>query len=165
MRTRLAVKCLGLLAVLAFFSATAMGADMLPGTWKLNVATSKYSPGPPPQSNLITIESAPGGMKLVADGVDSQGRKTHNEYTASFDGKDSPTKPMLDGKPNPSAADTVSWKKIDDYTYEATNKLKGKTLTVALHVISKDGKTRTVTTTGTNAQGQEVNNTTVFDKQ
>ena len=164
MRTRLAVKYFGLLAVLAFFSATAMGADMLAGTWKLNVAKSNYSPGPPPQSNTITIEPAAGGIKLVADGVDSQGRKTHNEYTANFDGKDYPTKPMLDGKPNSSAADTVSWKKIDDYTYEVTNKLKGKTLTVARHVISKDGKTRTVTTTGTNAEGQEVNNTTVFEK-
>lgn len=165
MRTRLAVKCFGLLAVLAFFSVTAMGADMLAGAWRLNVAKSKYSPGPPPQSNMIKIESVQSGTKLVADGVDSQGRKTHNEYTAMFDGKDYPTKRMLDGKPNPSAADTVSWKRIDDYTYEVTNKLKGKTLTVARHVISKDGKTRTVTTTGTNAQGQKVNTTTVFEKQ
>jgi hypothetical protein len=61
-------------------------------------------------------------------------------------------------KPQPS-------KKIDDYTYEATTKLKGKTLTVARHVISKDGKTRTVTTTGSNAQGQKVNDVTVFEKQ
>ena len=72
---------------------------------------------------------------------------------------------MLNAEPNPNAADTVSWKRIDDYTYEVTNKLKGKTLTVARHAISKDGKTRTVTTTGTNAQGQKVNNTTVFEKQ
>jgi hypothetical protein len=88
-----------------------------------------------------------------------------SEDSAMFDTKDYPTKPMLDGKPNPNAADAVSYKKIDDYTYEATTKLKGKTLTVARHVISKDGKTRTVTTTGTNAQGQTVNDTTVFEKQ
>src|SRR6202043_2309765 len=152
----------GLLAVLVFFSVTAMGADMLAGTWKLNVAKSKYSPGPAPQSNTVKFESVDGGIKLVADGLDSQGKKTHNEYTAKFDGKDYPTKPMLDGKPNPNAADAVSYKKIDDYTYEVTNKLKGKALTVARHVISKDGKTRTVTTTGTNAQGQKQNDTTVF---
>jgi hypothetical protein len=165
MRTRLAVRFFALLAVLAFFSVTAIAADMLPGTWKLNVSKSKFSPGPPPQSNTVKIESTGGGIKLVADGVDSQGRKTHNEYTATLDGKDSPMKPMLDGKPNPNAADTISWKKIDDYTYEVTNKFKGKMLTMARHVISKDGKTRTVTTTGTNAQGQTVNTTTVFEKE
>ena len=165
MKTRLTVVCVGLLAVLGFFSVTAIGADMLSGTWKLNVAKSKYSPGPAPQSNTIKFESIEGGIKLVADGVDSQGRKTHNEYTATFDGKDSRTKPMLDGKPNPNAADAVSYKKIDDYTYEVTAKLKGKILNVARHVISKDGKTRTVTTTGTNAQGQKLNDTTVFEKQ
>jgi hypothetical protein len=142
-----------------------MGADTLAGTWRLNVAKSKFSPGPAPQSNVIKIESVAGGLKLVADGADSQGRKTHNEYTAKFDGSDSPTKPMLDGKPNPNGADTVSWKRIDDYTYEVTNKLKGKTLNVARHIVSKDGKTRIVTTSGTNAQGQKVDNTTVFEKQ
>jgi hypothetical protein len=165
MRKRLAVKYLGLLALLVLFSVTAMGADLLSGTWKLNVAKSKFSPGPGPQSNTVKIESAGDGIKFVADGVDSQGKKTHNEYNAKFDGKDSPMKPTLDGKPNPNAADAVSWKKIDDSTYEVTNKLKGKTLTVAKHMISKDGKTRTVTTTGTNAEGQKVDTTTVFEKQ
>ena len=165
MRTRLVVVSFGLLAVLVLFTVTAMGADMLAGTWKLNVAKSKYSPGPAPQSNMIKFEAIDGGIKLVANGVDFQGKKTHNEYTAKYDGKDSPAKPMLDGKPNPNAADTVSYRKIDDYTYEATTKLKGKTLTVARHVISKDGKSRTVTTTGTNAQGQKVNDVTMFEKQ
>jgi hypothetical protein len=165
MRKRLAVLCLGLPALLALFTMTVMGADMLAGTWKLNVAKSKYSPGPAPQSNTVKFTAIEGGIKLVADGVDSQGKKTHNEYTAKFDGKDNPTKPMLDGKPNPNAADAVAYKKIDDNTYEVTAKLKGKTLNVARHVISKDGKTRTVTTTGTNAQGQKVNDVTVFEKQ
>jgi hypothetical protein len=72
---------------------------------------------------------------------------------------------MLDGKPNPNAADMASWKRINEYTYELTGKLKGKTLGVTRLVISKDGKTLTTTTTGTNAQGQKVNNTTVFEKQ
>ena len=90
MRTRLAVACFGLLAALAFLGVTATGADMLTGTWRLNVAKSKYSPGPAPQSNTIKIESVEGGLKLVGDGVDSQGRKTHNLYTAKFDGSTLP---------------------------------------------------------------------------
>ena len=165
MKTRWAAVCFGLVLSLAFFTVTAMGADMLVGTWKLNVAKSKYSPGPAPKSNMVKFGAMNGGIMLVADGVDSQGKKTHNEYMAKYDGKDNPTKPMLDGKANPNGADAVAYKKIDDYTYEATTKLKGKVLTVARHVISKDGKTRTVTTTGTNAQGQKVNDMTVFEKQ
>ena len=165
MSTRLRLTCFGLLAAFVLFGGTVMAADMLAGTWRLNVAKSKFSPGPAPQSNVIKIESVAGGLKLVADGANAEGKKTHNEYTAKFDGSDNPTKPMLDGKPDPNGADTVSWKRVDDYTYEVTNKLKGKALTVAKHVISKDGKTRTVTTTGTNAQGQKVDNTTVFEKQ
>jgi len=165
MRTRLVVVCFGALAVLALLTVTAMAADMLVGTWKLNVAKSKYSPGPPPQSNTLKVETIDGGIKLLGDGVDSQGKKTHNEYTARYDGKDYPTKPMLDGKLNPTAADMVSWKKIDDYTYEVTGKLKGKTLGVTRVVVSKDGKSLTATATGTNAQGQKVNSTTMFEKQ
>ncbi len=164
-RKRIVSVCAGVFVALAVFALTASAADMLAGTWKLNVAKSKYSPGPAPQSNTVKFEAVEGGIKLTADGVDSQGKKTHNDYTAKYDGKDNPTHPMLDGKPNPNGADAVSYKKIDDYTYEATTKLKGKVLTVAKHVISKDGKTRTVTTTGTNAQGQKVNDLTVFEKQ
>jgi hypothetical protein len=165
MKTRLAVKCFGLLGLLAFFSVTAIGADMLAGTWRLNAAKSKYSPGPAFQHNTVKFEPVEGGMKLTADGVDSEGKRIQNEYTAKLDGRDYPTKQMLNGKPNLNAADAVSWKKIDDYTYEQTNKFKGKTLTVARHVISKDGKTRAVTTTGTNLRGEKVNNSMVFEKQ
>ena len=165
MRTRLAVTCFGLLAVLAFFSVTAIGADLLAGTWKVNPGKSKYSPGPAFQHNTVKFESIEGGIKLVADGVDTEGKRIQNEYTAKFDGKDYPTKQLLNGKPNLNAADAVSWKKIDDYTYEQTNKFKGKMLTVARHKISKDGKTREVTTAGTNIQGQKLDNFLVFEKQ
>ena len=164
MKKRAIALCLTAIATVVFLTVTVMAADMLTGTWKLNVAKSKYDPGPAPKSNTVKFDAVDGGIKLTADGVDNQGRKTHNDYAAKFDGKDNPTHPTLDGKPNANAADTVSYKKIDDYTYEVTAKLKGKVLNTARHVISKDGKTRTVTTTGTNAQGQKLNDVTVFEK-
>src|SRR5258705_11602507 len=116
-RTRIVSVCLGLVVALVAFALTAAAADTLAGTWKLNVAKSKYSPGPAPQSNTVKFEAVEGGIKLTADGVDSQGKKNHNDYDANYDGKDKPTHPMLDGKPNPNAADAVSYKRIDDYTY------------------------------------------------
>jgi hypothetical protein len=103
---------------------------------------------------------------MVADGVNAKGQKTHNEYTVRYDGKDYPQHPMLDGKPDANAADTtISTKKIDDYTYESTTKREGVVLVTIKEVISKDGKTRTATITGKNAQGQEVNNVVVYEKQ
>jgi len=111
------------------------------------------------------IEAVDGGMKVVTDGENAEGKKTHNEYTVKFDGKDSPEHPMVDGKPNPNGADTISIKKIDDNTYEATTKKKGQVLTVTKNVISKDGKTRTATATGKNAEGQTVNNVVIWEKQ
>jgi hypothetical protein len=56
-------------------------------------------------------------------------------------------------------------KKIDDYTIEAVSKKAGKPLVTTRSVVSKDGKTRTTTQKGTNAKGEKVNNTLVYEKQ
>src|SRR5262244_2780425 len=152
---------LALLVVLALTATLAYSADNFSGTWKLNVAKSKFSPGPGPKSNMQKIEAVEGGMKVVVDGENAEGKKTHNDYTVKFDGKDYPEHPMVDGKPNTNGADAISVKKIDDYTYETTAKQKGKVLVVTKNVVSKDGKTRTATATGKNAQGQTVNNITI----
>ena len=165
MRKRLMVIAIVLVGALSVTATIGLGADMFSGVWKLNVAKSKYSPGPAPKSGTQTITATADGMKVVADGVNSEGKKTHNEYTVKFDGKDYPEKPTVDGKPNPDAPDTISVKKIDDYSYQTTTKKKGSVLTTTKVVISKDGKTLTATTTGKNAQGQAVSNTVVAEKQ
>lgn len=149
------------LALAMFIVSVSLQAQQDPaiGTWKLNLAKSKYSPGPAPKSGTTKLEPyGKNGVKLTADGVDAQGKPTHIEWSAEPDGKDHPAK----GNPD---ADAVSLKRIDPNTAEATTKKGGKVMTTARWVFSKDGKTRTVTTKGTNAQGQTLNNVTVFDKQ
>ena len=128
------------------------------GTWKLNVAKSKYSPGPTPKTQTAVIDSVDGGMKVVSDRVEADGKTVHFEWTAKFDGKDYAVK----GDP---ARDTVSVKKIDEYNLEITSKKAGKVTTMIKAIYAKDGKTRVETVTGTNAQGQAVNNVTAWDKQ
>ena len=146
-------------------SQMALGADMLTGTWKINLAKSKYSPADlAPKSGTSKIELTKDGIKVVTEGVDSKGRKTATNYTAKHDGQIVSTNGTIDGKSN-TDADGAAWKKINDSTSETTSALKGKTLTTTKVVISKDGKTRTLTVTGKNAQGQTVNNTIVYDKQ
>ena len=139
--------------------------DHLTGTWKINLAKSKYSPADlAPKSGQTRITVTTAGIKLSTDGVNAQGQSTHTEYTAKLDGKDYPWKGTVDGKPSTNQ-DAVSWKQIDEWTYEITNKLKGKVTTVIHIAIEHDGRTRTSTATGTNAQGQVVNNTIVYEKQ
>jgi hypothetical protein len=128
------------------------------GTWKLNVAKSKYDPGPAPQSGTMKIEAAGEGEKSSTEGVNATGGPTKTEYTAQYDGKDY----AITGAQN---ADMVSLKRLDARTLERTNKKGEKVVATSTWVVSEDGKTMTVTTKGTNAQGQATNNVTVWDKQ
>ena len=73
-------------------------------------------------------------------------------------------KSTIDGKPSPSQ-DAITWKKIDDYAYANVAMLKGKALTTTRVVISRDGKTRTNTVTGQDAQGRTINNVVVYERQ
>jgi hypothetical protein len=97
------------------------------------------------------------GVKVVVDGVSATGEATHWTYTANFDGKDYP----VAGNPD---ADTAKLRKINPRTVEVTNKKAGKVTLVNTRAVSANGKTLTVTTKGTNAAGQPVNNVQVFDK-
>lgn len=126
------------------------------GTWKLNVAKSKYSPAPAPKSATVTFSAAGQGVKAVIDGVGPDGSKTHWEYTANFDGKPYPVTGNPDG-------DMVVAKRVNA-SIETSYTLKGKPTTVNTRVVSADGKTLTVTTKGTNGRGQTVNHVQVFEK-
>jgi hypothetical protein len=141
------------------FTAVVIAADTNLGTWKLNLAKSNYSPGPAPKSQTLKIEAwGDDGVKYTADGFGADGKPTHTEFQAKYDGKDYPFK----GNPD---ADVLSYKRIDANTLEATTTLKGKNATAVKVVVSADGKTRTVTQTGTNAQGQALNVSSVYEKQ
>jgi hypothetical protein len=138
--------------------AQAPAAKNMVGTWKLDAAKSKYSPGPTPKSQVAILSTVDGGMKVVSDRVEADGKTTHFEWTAKFDGKDYP----VTGDPG---RDAVSVKKVDDYTLDITNKKGGKTTTVIHAVYAKDGKSRTETVSGTDAQGKKIDNVTQWTKQ
>jgi hypothetical protein len=150
-----------LLLLFAFASIVALAQTpakpLFVGTWKLDAAKSKYSPGPTPKSQIAVIDAVDGGMKVVSDRVEADGQKVHFEWTAKFDGKDYPVK-------GDAGRDSVTVKKVDDYNLEITNKKGGKVTTTIKAVYAKDGKSRVETVTGTNAQGQKVNNVTEWTK-
>jgi hypothetical protein len=61
--------------------------------------------------------------------------------------------------------DTRSVTKIDDHTLGFNVKKSGKVTTSGRIGVSADGKSRTVTTSGTDAQGKKFKSTAVYDKQ
>jgi hypothetical protein len=140
-----------------FASAACYASDVNMGTWKLNEAKSKFAPGSP-KNNTVVYEAAGDNIKVTVDGVDAEGKPTHNEWTGMFNGKDYP----LTGDPT---ADMRSYKKVNDHTLDLTNKKDGKVVVTGKIVVAKDDKTRTITTTSTDAKGKKVKNVAAYDKQ
>jgi hypothetical protein len=155
---RFAVFATTLVFVALALSGVARAADQHSGTWKMNPAKSKYTPGPAPKSITVKIDSDADNIKLSSDGIDSAGNPTHIEYTAKYDGKDYP----VTGAPN---ADTVALERPDASTIRSTLKKGNQVVMTVTSVISRDGKMRTSTFKGKDAQGQDVNNVVVYDKQ
>jgi len=141
------------------FVGVALGyaADAFMGTWKLNEAKSKFAPGSR-KNNTVVYEAAGDNVKITADGIDSDGKPAHNEWTGKFDGKDYP----VTGDPT---ADTRSYKMVNDRTLKLTDTKNGKTTVTGRIVVSADGKSRTVTVSGTDPTGKKFHRTAVYDKQ
>jgi hypothetical protein len=127
------------------------------GTWKLNEAKSKFSPGAT-KNNTVVYEAAGDSVKVTVDGVDGDGNPIHSEWTGKFDGKFYP----VTGDPT---SDMRSYRKINNHTLALTGKKDGKITLTGRIVVSANGRTRTVTTTGTNSKGKKISNRAVYDKQ
>ncbi len=152
-------KTIGLIVALCFFAAAAVSFadDPQMGTWKLNEAKSKIAPGVA-KNNTVVVEAAGDDIKVTVDGTDSDGKPVHNEWTGKFDGKDY----AVTGDPT---SDMRSYKQVDAKTLDLTVKKDGKVTVTGQIVLSADGKMRTVTTNGTDAQGKKFKNVAVYDKQ
>jgi hypothetical protein len=126
------------------------------GTWKLNVASSKYDPGPAPQSQTRTWDAA--GMVMV-NGVNAAGKPISYGYPIKGDGKEYPTMGAV-----PNTADMLTTKKIDANTFEANFTKAGKHVETATFKVSNGGKTLTINAKGATDAGA-FNNVLVWDKQ
>jgi len=127
------------------------------GTWKLNEAKSKLAPGAP-KNNKVVYETEGIDFKVTTDGIDGAGTSTHSEWTGKFDGKDYPVK----GDPN---QDSRSYKRKGIHELDFLVKKGTQVTTTGRIVVSGDGKSRTVTSHGTDAQGKKYASTAVYDQQ
>jgi hypothetical protein len=131
--------------------------DMSAGTWELNVAKSS-STTPLAKSQTRTWEVTGQSVKYAMKGVDAQGKPLLVQYAAAYDGKDYP----ITGD---AGSDTIALTRVDERNFRFTQKKAGKVVSTGTRVVSPDGKTLTVTTTGTSAAGQPTKTTLVFDKR
>jgi hypothetical protein len=143
---------------LSFVSATvSFAANPHVGTWKLNEAKSKIAPGMGKNLTVVYAEMKD-KMKVTVDGVDKDGKPTHAVWAGAADGKTYKTKGNL-------AWDAAAYKVVNDHTYEITTMKGGKVFANGKSTVSADGKTRTVTTSGTGEDGKKFKNKSVYDKQ
>ena len=133
-------------------------ADPRIGIWKLNVARSKYVPGPPPSRETRAYEIQGRAMTVSIESADSHGHKVELRYTASDDGKDSPVTGL-------AFADSIAVKRVDTYTFDMDTKKSGKVIGTSRAQFSHDGKVLTLTSSTTGADGKPVHNVAVYDKQ
>jgi hypothetical protein len=134
-------------AVLMLAAATVLLAqgDPFVGTWTLNVAKSKFNPGPAPQSSTRTWDAS--GMVMV-NGINAAGKATSYGYTIKNDGKEYATMGAI-----PNTADKISAKKVDANTYEAIFTKDGKQVETTSFKLSNGGKTLTIHAIGTSPAG------------
>jgi hypothetical protein len=143
-------------AVPFFAAACFAAADPQIGTWKLNEAKSKLSPGAP-KNHTVVYTAVGDKVKVTVDGTSSDGKAVHSEWTGSFDGKPY----AVTGGPE----DTRTYTKVNDRTLKFTGKKGTTTVMSGEVVVSADGKTRTVTVSGTDAAGKKYTATGVYDRK
>ncbi len=131
--------------------------DMSAGTWELNVAKSS-STTPLAKSQTRTWEVSGQSVKYTMKGVGADGKPMLVQYAAAYDGKDHP----ITGD---ASSDTIALTRVDERNFRFTQKKAGKVVSTGTRVVSPDGRTLTVSTTGTNAAGQPTKSTLVFEKR
>ena len=155
MKTKSILLALAFSLAIAAFSLA--GPDAWIGTWKLNEAKSKFSPGAVKNTKVVYSLQEKDMIQILTEGVDKDGKPTRSVWTGKFDERDY----LVSLDP---AVDTRSYKQIDANTLEFVATKETHVIATGRVVLSADGKTRTVTTTGTDAGGQKFENIAVYDK-
>jgi hypothetical protein len=152
-KTRIAV-----VAVALSFAGAAVcfAANPHMGTWKLNEAKSKIPAGMGKNTTVVYAEQKD-KIKITVDGVDKDGKPTHSVWVGKWDGKAYPVKGNL-------PYNSVAYKMVNDHTNDITAMKDGKMVWNGRITVSADGKSRTVTINGTDANGKKFSGKVVYDR-
>jgi hypothetical protein len=139
--------------------AADMAVDPAVGTWTLDLAKSKLDPNDTPlKSSVRTYTATADGLKVSIHSVDADGSARDSSSTFTYDGKSHPVSGITE-------YDTIAVTRVG--TNESKTELirSGKVIGHLARVVSKDGKTMTVTVDETNAKGAKIHEVTVYERQ
>ena len=146
------------LAVFVFSVGLLAAESPFAGTWKMNADKSKLAGADALQNVTAQYEVTGGTLKATVQGTSTQGQPVNFNYEAKLDG--------TPGTSNGSDAfDTITLQRVSTHVLKATAKKGGKVVYTDRRVVSKDGKTLTISRSGTDTQGKPFRETMVFDKQ
>lgn len=137
-------------------AGSAFAADPVVGTWKLDVAKSKFSPGPAPKAITRVYTESGGTYTLESTATDAKGKESTTKVQYRDGQEDKVSSPGVDA---------VVAKKSDERTWYFELKSKGKVVGHVHRIVSEDGKTITVHNTGMQLDGANANDEMVFEKQ
>jgi hypothetical protein len=139
-----------------FVAGSAFAADPVIGTWTLNVAKSKFNPGPGPKA-ITRVYTESGGLYTL------------DQKTTGADGKDTALQlhyrkgkgELQEGNPD---VDSVTATRIDANTWDFKLKKGGKVVGNVHRVIQHHGKSMIVHNTG-KRDGAKYDDVLLFDRQ
>lgn len=132
------------------------------GSWKLNVAKSTFTPGPPIKGDTRSYEVNDDGWLIVTtETIQPDGKRTGVRFAAKFDGKPYPQI----GRFAPTVT-LITYELVDKRTLKYTQfDTHGKVNSTNTRTVSADGKTMTIEQRTTNEKGQSVVNVELFERQ
>jgi len=146
------------LAMTLLSATVALADDLLNGTWVLDPSACTYNPGKVRKSDTRIYTFTGNKIHMSGDAGFADGKKIHAEFDAAYDGKDYPVK----GNPR---VQTIVMERIDEYRSKATTKKDGKITAIGNRVISKDGDTLTIASSGTDENGVPYRDVLVFHRK
>ena len=147
---------------LFLLAGSLFAADPFAGTWKLDLAKSKFTgPIPAPKEETVVIESAGGQATVTVRGTAADGSPISIKYTVPKTG--GPVQFLEGGTPGVSAA--FAKRKADSGIVDERITKDGKVIQTMHSVVSADGKSIRGTTKGTDSQGKKFEAVDVWEKQ
>jgi hypothetical protein len=132
--------------------------DPFAGTWKLNVAKSKYEPGPGPENATTTVRVENGTYSVNTRATGEGGKVIETSFVAKADRTPAP----ITGSP---IADMAYVRKINSHTLISEITKAGIPVGRSRIAVSQDGKVLTSTGSALNPNGVRINFTAVYDRQ
>ncbi len=148
----------GTVLAVASLASAAGAPDPVVGTWTMNIAKSKFSPGHEVKSQTRTYAETTDGVSLQVTGVGADGATLSQQSTFKYDGKSYPVSGAAD-------YDALSLKRVNGSTVNSTMLKAGKPVGTTVRTISMHGKVMTLTTKLKGGDGKRYGMTAVFDKQ